>query len=75
MMLDCMEEEHINELYDETFKSAFAGKIPSKVHHIPSFGGVISPSDHYLSDDAHDILRSIRKVFRYTIVLIFKNIY
>ena len=33
----------------------FGLKVPSTVRNVPSFGGVVSPSDHYLADDGFNI--------------------
>jgi hypothetical protein len=35
----------------------FGPKVPTHVRNVPSFGGVISPSDHYLAHDGFDIFK------------------
>lgn len=35
----------------------FGPKVPTNVRNVPSFGGLISPSDHYLSHDGFDIFK------------------
>lgn len=56
MAVGATDEHHNKLLYDEIFKIAFNGKAPTKIHHVPSFGGIISPSDHHLEEALHDIL-------------------
>lgn len=45
--------------YSEVLTSVFGAKVPSRIRHLPTFGGIVSPSDHHLVDDAFDVLKRL----------------
>jgi len=49
--------------YQESFNNTFSGsKDAKKIRNIPSFGGVVSPSDHYLTEDGVHVVKTILKM-------------
>ncbi|KAF2077763.1 hypothetical protein CYY_000950 [Polysphondylium violaceum] len=50
--------------YQESYNNTFStdGKGSKKIRNIPSFGGVVSPSDHYLTEDGVHLVKTILKM-------------
>jgi hypothetical protein len=48
--------------FTDMLKLVFGPKVPTRIRNVPSFGGVISPSDHFLSLDGFNIFFALSHI-------------